>query len=116
MHVGHHDELDLLPAAGAADPVPVDPIGVDAADSTEIAHLRRALEHRGVIGTAVGILAERYGCTTDQAFSLLVRLSSHSNVKVREVARLFVAAADDLLTVEEEARMATIVEQLPARR
>ncbi len=56
----------------------------------EINDLRRALQTREVIGQAVGLLMQRYGLDPDGAFGFLVRSSSHSNTKVREVARQLV--------------------------
>ena len=56
----------------------------------ELATMRAALEHRTTIAVATGLLAERYGCTSSQAWSLLARLSSHTNVKVRDVAQLVI--------------------------
>ena len=50
-------------------------------------HLRSGLVTRTVIGQAEGILMERLKINADQAFGVLSRLSQHSNVKVREVAR-----------------------------
>jgi len=47
---------------------------------------RTALDTRDLIGQAKGILMERYRLTPDQAFSLLVRVSQHTHVKVRELA------------------------------
>lgn len=52
--------------------------------------LRRAVETRGVIGIAMGILVERYGLAVDAAFQVLVRHSQHRNVKLRDVARTLV--------------------------
>ena len=48
--------------------------------------LNQALDSRKVIGEALGILMERYELTEDRAFSFLLRASSHSNVKLRDVA------------------------------
>ena len=42
----------------------------------------------------VGILAERIGRTLDEAWAVVVRLSQDTNVKVREVARVFCDAFD----------------------
>ncbi|WP_255709179.1 GAF and ANTAR domain-containing protein [Blastococcus sp. KM273128] len=53
-------------------------------------HLAAALEHRGVIDQAKGILMERYKLTADQAFQLLARVSMESNTKVRDIAARFV--------------------------
>jgi GAF domain-containing protein len=52
----------------------------------EIDDLQQALKTREVIGQAVGLLMQRYGLDPDGAFGFLVRSSSHSNTKVREVA------------------------------
>lgn len=49
-------------------------------------HLNHALETRKVIGQAVGILMERYRVDADRAFQFLVRVSSTSNTKLRDVA------------------------------
>ena len=48
--------------------------------------LRTALAARDVIGQAKGILMERYKLSADEAFTLLVRSSQRTNVKLREVA------------------------------
>ena len=40
-----------------------------------------------MIGQAIGIVMERFGLTEDRAFAFLSRLSSHRNVKLRQVAR-----------------------------
>lgn len=49
--------------------------------------LHEALQTRKVIGQAIGVLMERYGIDEDRAFDFLVRASSTSNVKLRDVAR-----------------------------
>jgi AmiR/NasT family two-component response regulator len=41
---------------------------------------------RDLIGQAKGILMERYKIDAQRAFSLLVRVSQHSNRKLRDVA------------------------------
>jgi hypothetical protein len=56
--------------------------------------LRQALASRKEIGTAIGIVMERYQMGEDRAFDYLVRVSRNSNVKLREVAGSIVAAAD----------------------
>ena len=48
--------------------------------------LQTAVGSRHVIGMAQGIAMERYGIDQEQSFELLRRLSSTSNVKLREVA------------------------------
>src|SRR5690606_1122688 len=49
--------------------------------------LNTALQTRKVIGQAIGIVMERYQLDEDRAFQFLVRVSSHSNVKLRDVAQ-----------------------------
>ncbi len=58
------------------------------------AQLEDAMTTRDVIGTAKGILAERHHVTTERAFRLLVKASQNSNIKLADVARSLVAAAD----------------------
>ncbi len=52
----------------------------------ETEHLARALESRGIIERAKGILMEREKCSADEAFQMLVRASQSLNRKLREVA------------------------------
>ncbi len=60
--------------------------------SVVVAHARmqqnlwRAIEGRTVIGQAQGVLMERYGLTSEQAFALLRRYSQQRNVKVATLA------------------------------
>ena len=58
----------------------------------EIHNLREAVRSRTVIGTAVGIVMERYHLTDERAFAFLTRLSQDGNVKLREIARRLIAA------------------------
>jgi GAF domain-containing protein len=58
----------------------------------EISDLRQAVSTRQVIGTAVGVVMERYRLTEDQAFAFLARLSQESNVKLRDIARQLIDA------------------------
>jgi GAF domain-containing protein len=57
-------------------------------------NLRIALETRGVIDQAKGILMARHKLTADQAFQVLVRMSMKTNRKLR-------AVADDLVHTGE---------------
>ncbi|HZK50201.1 MAG TPA: ANTAR domain-containing protein, partial [Actinomycetota bacterium] len=52
----------------------------------ETEHLAKALESRGIIERAKGILMEREKCSADEAFQMLVRASQSLNRKLREVA------------------------------
>ena len=49
------------------------------------------MESRDVIGQAKGILMERYACSADEAFDLLVRWSQRRNEKLYEIASQLVA-------------------------
>jgi GAF domain-containing protein len=52
----------------------------------EVDQLNEALRTRQQIGTAMGILMERYQLEEQAAFGFLARLSSTSNIKLREIA------------------------------
>ncbi len=52
----------------------------------ETEHLAKALDSRGIIERAKGILMEREKCSADEAFQMLVRASQSLNRKLREVA------------------------------
>ena len=52
----------------------------------EVEHLNQALESRKVIGQALGIVMERYGLDENHAFAFLLRASSTSNIKLRDIA------------------------------
>jgi hypothetical protein len=54
--------------------------------SGEIAGLRRAMRTRGIIEQAKGMLAQRLGCTPEQAFTHLSRLSQEHNLRLSELA------------------------------
>jgi GAF domain-containing protein len=57
-------------------------------------HLQTALDSRGVIDQAKGILMERFKLTPDQAFSAMTRVSMETNIKVRDVAEHLVATGE----------------------
>ena len=71
------EQVGMLVAAHAA---------VAFADSLKISQLGEALASRQLIGQAEGILMERFKITGQQAFILLTRASSRSNVKLRDIA------------------------------
>jgi hypothetical protein len=58
----------------------------------EIAQLRDALTRRQQIGVATGLLAQRFAIGPERAWSLLVRLSQNSHVKVRDIAQAVIDA------------------------
>jgi AmiR/NasT family two-component response regulator len=53
----------------------------------QVEQLSVALHTRSDIGTAVGILMERYSIDRHRAFAFLTRNSQHRNIKVRVLAR-----------------------------
>lgn len=57
--------------------------------------LNTALLTRKVIGQAIGILMERHDLDEDGAFVYLTRVSSHTNVKLRAVAKEIVDLRND---------------------
>ncbi|MCF6522845.1 GAF and ANTAR domain-containing protein [Streptomyces sp. JJ36] len=63
----------------------------------QVDSLETAVASRQLIGEATGMLMERYGVASPQAFGMLVRCSQHLNVKLREVASRIVEGqlADD---------------------
>jgi hypothetical protein len=54
--------------------------------------LSAALKSRTVIDTAVGVIIAQNRCSRDEAFDILVKTSSHRNVKLREVAASLVSS------------------------
>jgi transcriptional regulator with GAF, ATPase, and Fis domain len=62
-------------------------IAVAVRSAKEIAGLNVALDGRTVVGQAQGMLMERYGLDATGAFAVLTRVSSHSNRKLRDIAR-----------------------------
>jgi GAF domain-containing protein len=56
-------------------------------------HLEKALESRGVIDQAKGILMGARRCSPDEAFQILVELSQQTNRKLRDVAQELVNSA-----------------------
>lgn len=55
--------------------------------AAQVEHLSEALHTRTDIGTAVGILMERYGIDRHRAFAFLTRSSQNRNIKVRTLAQ-----------------------------
>ncbi|MGD9797525.1 MAG: ANTAR domain-containing protein [Acidimicrobiia bacterium] len=65
-----------------------------AALVAEVDGLHAAMEHRGVIEQAKGIIMAAMQCTPDAAFAVLVAQSQHQNRNVREIAAALVALQD----------------------
>lgn len=89
---------DLLPPASAAGPGhPLNGTSVTDApqqDLTELLYgLERRLASQPLIEQAKGILMGRFGISSENAFVLLRRWSSHTNLKVRDMCQMLVDAA-----------------------
>jgi GAF domain-containing protein len=93
---GSFDDVDLERASTLAAHAAVAVANAHAYNTTVqlAAHLRVALETRGVIEQAKGILMQRHRCTADDAFELLRAASQNENVKLRDVAGRIVAELD----------------------
>lgn len=78
----------------------------------ELAQLREALAQRQQYGVVTGLLAARFGLTPEQAWRLLVRLSQHSNLKMRVVARVLHDRYFDRLSPEDKPLAAQLDGQL----
>jgi putative methionine-R-sulfoxide reductase with GAF domain len=61
------------------------------------ANLERALTSRAEIDQAKGIVMARLGMSADDAFARLVQLSSHLNVKLRDLATLIIEGHVDAI-------------------
>jgi GAF domain-containing protein len=53
--------------------------------------LQAGMQTRKLIGQAIGMIMERYGIDEDRAFEYLVRVSQHSNIKLRDIAQELVS-------------------------
>lgn len=53
----------------------------------QVEGLNAALQTRKVIGQAIGVVMERYQMDEDRAFQFMVRVSSQSNIKLRDIAQ-----------------------------
>lgn len=79
----------------------------------EIAQLKDALARRQQIGVATGLLAQRFAISPERAWSLLVRLSQNSHVKVREIAQSVIDAHCGRLDPVNRQILSTIEKHLP---
>ncbi|MDN5760752.1 MAG: ANTAR domain-containing protein [Microlunatus sp.] len=82
----------------------------------KVANLQAALESQRVIGAVVGLVAQRYGCTTDEAWAFLVRLSQDTQVKVRDIARVLHDSFNGESREDDVELLVTVTARLPGRR
>jgi transcriptional regulator with GAF, ATPase, and Fis domain len=75
----HHEDLldGLILAAHAA-------VALSASQGEE--QFQIALQSSRMIGEAIGIVRERFGLTSEQAFGVLRRMSSQHNIKLNQIA------------------------------
>jgi transcriptional regulator with GAF, ATPase, and Fis domain len=87
-----NDQVD--PEAGHVAELFASHAAVALGKAHSIETLNTALGTRKVIGQALGILMERHRIDEDRAFGYLTRVSSHTNVKIREIAHRIVAEVE----------------------
>jgi len=92
LHSTTHEDIDAG-STGVAEHFAVH-AGIALGHVQAEEQLHTAIGTRTIIGTAIGILMERYQLTQATAFDHLVRLSSSENRKVRLVASDLVAEAE----------------------
>ena len=80
----------------------------------EVAHLHEAMKSQRDIGMAIGLLSARYGCSTEQAWRTMLRVSQDSNTKVRTVAHVLVVVHDGTADDEDTQVLRSFEAHLPA--
>ena len=93
---------------------PGEPTQQEDALRDEVAQLHEAVRSQRYIGMAIGLISARFGCSTEQAWRTLLRISQDGNVKVRTVARVLVATHDGTAGTEERDLLRGFVGHLPA--
>ena len=73
--------------------VAVNNVASYARTAAEVSQLRTAMESRAAIEQAKGIIMGRDRCSPDEAFDMLRRISQSRNVKLHDIARAIVDAA-----------------------
>jgi GAF domain-containing protein len=64
-----------------------------AGAQNEVAQMKQAMSSRAQIEQAKGVLMSQHRCTADEAFRILVEMSSHSNRKLRDIAQSVISDA-----------------------
>lgn len=90
--------------------------GTEAPDALrdEVAHLHEAMKSQRDIGMAIGLLSATYGCSTEQAWRTMLRVSQDSNTKVRTVAHVLVVVHDGTSDPADQEVLKRFEAQLPA--
>jgi hypothetical protein len=79
--------LRLVPAVADSVAIGLHHCGVRHRHAVQVEHLQRALSSRVPIEQAKGILAERRGCSVEEAFELLRSAARRSSRRLHDVAR-----------------------------
>lgn len=79
----------------------------------EIAHLHEAMRSQRDIGMAIGLMSARFGCSTEEAWRTMLRISQHSNTKVRTIAHVLVSTHDGSADDDDCDLLESFVDQLP---
>jgi hypothetical protein len=98
----------------ATPPAPDDATGPVEALHDEIDQLHEAVRSQRDIGMAIGLLSARYGCSTEQAWRTLLRISQHSNTKIRTIARVLVTTHNGTADDEDVRVLDTFRAHLPS--
>lgn len=103
------------PANDSSQPLQaIDAIEAPEALRDEVAHLHEAMKSQRDIGMAIGLLSATYGCSTEQAWRTMLRVSQDSNTKVRTVAHVLVAVHDGTSDPADQEVLTRFEAQLPA--
>jgi AmiR/NasT family two-component response regulator len=95
MEVARGEVMDAIARARTQERHQKDPEAALRAAENEIQTLKEALRTRTVIGQAVGLLMHESTITAEAAFARLVQMSSHANVKLRDIAQRIVTEANE---------------------
>ncbi len=95
-------------------PSPDESVRPDEAMRDEIAHLHEAVKSQRDIGMAIGLVSARYGCSTEEAWRTVLRISQDSNTKVRHIAHALVSTHDGTAVDADWALLDSFAAHLPA--
>lgn len=90
----------LQPGAGELGEVFAAHATIALGHAVDVDNLTTALTTRGVIGQAIGLTMARFQISSDRAMQFLVRASSTSNIKLREIAEEVVNEAERQFAVD----------------
>jgi hypothetical protein len=103
--------LSPLDAGRSADRAAADRI---RALEDQVLNLQRAIDTQRLIGMLIGMLATRWNLSTDDAWAALQQISQRTNIKIREIARVWVADINGQLHPEDAMLLAQLAPELTA--